>query len=83
MRVEVPSSEIASRKISNGDFQEFVDAGGYQNRKLWSDSGWQFIQESKIDAPPFWSRRDGGWQYEWIVRIDAASARLARLRESH
>ena len=66
MRVEVPASEIASRKISNGDFQEFVDAGGYQNRKLWSDSGWQFIQEGKINAPPFWSRRDDGWQYDGL-----------------
>jgi iron(II)-dependent oxidoreductase len=66
MRVEVSSSEIASRKISNDDFQEFVDAGGYQNRELWSDSGWQFIQESKINAPPFWSRRDDGWQYDGL-----------------
>ena len=32
-RTEVTTAEIASRKVSNGDFLEFVNAGGYSNRK--------------------------------------------------
>jgi ergothioneine biosynthesis protein EgtB len=66
MRTEVRAAEIASRKVSNGDFLEFVDAGGYKNENLWSDSGWRFIQEAKISAPPFWRRDNGEWQYQGL-----------------
>jgi ergothioneine biosynthesis protein EgtB len=66
MRIEVSEAEIASRKVSNGDFLEFVEAAGYENQKLWSDAAWQFIRESKINAPPFWSREDGGWKYDGL-----------------
>jgi gamma-glutamyl hercynylcysteine S-oxide synthase len=69
-RREVRPAEIASRKVSNGDFLEFLDAGGYKNENLWSESGWRFIQEAKISEPPFWRRKNGEWQYqglfEWI-----------------
>jgi iron(II)-dependent oxidoreductase len=66
MRTEVAAAEIASRKVSNGDFLEFVHAGGYEKEKLWNDAGWQFIRENKISAPPFWSRKDGEWQYNGL-----------------
>ena len=63
---EVAAAEIASRKVSNGDFLEFVNAGGYTSQKLWSDSGWRFIQDSNINGPPFWSRENGEWQYQGL-----------------
>jgi gamma-glutamyl hercynylcysteine S-oxide synthase len=66
MRADVAAFEIASRKVSNGDFLEFIDAGGYQNEKLWTDAGWKFIKENKLDAPPFWSRKDGEWRYDGL-----------------
>ena len=65
-RTEVMPAEIASRKVSNGDFLEFVNAGGYRNETLWSDSGWRFIQEGHISGPPFWSRENGEWQYKGL-----------------
>ena len=63
---EVAAAEIASRKVSNGDFLEFVNSGGYTNQKLWSDSGWRFIQDSNINEPPFWSRENGEWQHKGL-----------------
>jgi iron(II)-dependent oxidoreductase len=65
-RTEVAAAEIASRKISNGDFLEFVNEGGYENKKLWSDAGWKFIQAGKINGPPFWTRENGEWQYKGL-----------------
>jgi iron(II)-dependent oxidoreductase len=65
-RTEVRAAEIAARKVSNGDFLEFVDAGGYKNENLWTGSGWRFIQEGKISGPPFWSRDNGEWQYQGL-----------------
>ena len=65
-RTELTAAEIASRKVSNGDFLEFVNAGGYGNEKLWSDSGWRFIQQGNISGPPFWSRENGEWQFKCL-----------------
>jgi gamma-glutamyl hercynylcysteine S-oxide synthase len=66
MRTEVTAAEIASRKVSNGEFLEFVEAGGYGNEKLWSESGWRSIQEGKITQPPFWSRENGDRVYQGL-----------------
>ena len=66
MRAEVAAFEIASRKTSNGDFLEFVQGGGYEDEKLWTEAGWKFIRASKIKAPPFWRHRDGEWLYDGL-----------------
>jgi DinB superfamily len=41
MRVEVAAFEIAARKTSNGDFLEFVQGGGYEDQRLWTEGGWK------------------------------------------
>ncbi|MCB0711648.1 MAG: ergothioneine biosynthesis protein EgtB [Ignavibacteriae bacterium] len=61
-RVHLPSYRIGIAPVTNGEFLEFVDAGGYRNRELWSAEGWAFVTESEIDAPKYWFRNsDGGW----------------------
>jgi iron(II)-dependent oxidoreductase len=30
--------------VTNGEFLEFVEAGGYRQRQYWSDAGWQWIE---------------------------------------
>jgi len=34
---------IARRPLSNGDWQRFVEAGGYARRELWSAAGWRWL----------------------------------------
>ena len=58
---EVPSFELQSRKVSNGDFLEFVADGGYGREALWSAGAWQHLREHAIEQPPFWERRGGEW----------------------
>ncbi|MET0223541.1 MAG: SUMF1/EgtB/PvdO family nonheme iron enzyme, partial [Terrimicrobium sp.] len=51
-----------------GDFLEFLESGGYENEKLWSEAAWQSIREAQITAPPFWSRQDGEWRYDGLFK---------------
>ncbi|AFY68542.1 hypothetical protein Pse7367_0225 [Thalassoporum mexicanum PCC 7367] len=48
--------------VTRGQFQEFMDAGGYQDRALWSQSGWQWLQSQTepIDRPLYWH----SWQVD-------------------
>lgn len=50
--------------VTNGDYLEFMRAGGYSRRDLWSDAGWQWLSEAEVEAPKYWEREGD----EWCVR---------------
>ena len=35
---------IARAPVTNGEFLEFVEAGGYRERRFWSDEGWHWLE---------------------------------------
>ncbi|HKG91152.1 MAG TPA: ergothioneine biosynthesis protein EgtB [Gemmatimonadaceae bacterium] len=48
--------------VTNGDYAAFIDAGGYRERRWWSDAGWAWLQDAKVDAPKHWERSGAhGW----------------------
>ena len=50
---------MASFNVTNAQFLEFVEAGGYGIRDLWSPEAWEWLQSRKEDHPLFWSRNGG------------------------
>jgi ergothioneine biosynthesis protein EgtB len=60
-RVNVPAFEIDQYKVTNGQYLQFIDAGGYEDRSLWSAADWQWKIEQNISQPIFWKRRNSGW----------------------
>jgi iron(II)-dependent oxidoreductase len=59
--VQVPAFDIDLHSVTNGDFLWFVEAGGYSNRALWSDEGWAWIQQERVQHPAFWVRAGDRW----------------------
>jgi ergothioneine biosynthesis protein EgtB len=61
--VHVPAFDIDTLPVTNAQYLEFVAAGGYENRALWDDEGWEWIQAENVRHPAFWisqeSRRPG------------------------
>lgn len=55
--------KVSLRKnlVTNFEFIEFIEAGGYQNHELWLAEGWDFIQENKIEKPLYWHNKNGEW----------------------
>jgi gamma-glutamyl hercynylcysteine S-oxide synthase len=47
--------------VTNGEFAEFVDAAAYQHREWWSEAGWRWLQESRVECPKYWARSGSGW----------------------
>ena len=45
--------------VSNAEFLEFVEAGGYteEGRGWWSEEGWQHVQDLGVHGPRFWVGR--------------------------
>ena len=50
--------EIAGRRITNSEWREFTDAGGYRTPTLWLSDGWASVQQEGAAAPLYW-REDG------------------------
>jgi ergothioneine biosynthesis protein EgtB len=46
--------QIASRRVTNGEWREFVADGGYRNAGLWLSAGWDWVQREAITAPLYW-----------------------------
>lgn len=57
--------QIESGLVTNGEFIEFINAGGYENHMLWLSEAWDWVNENKISAPRYWKHEDGGewWHY--------------------
>jgi ergothioneine biosynthesis protein EgtB len=60
-RVTVPAFEIDVHSVTNADFLEFVEAGGYRTRDLWSADGWGWREHEHVEHPNFWERRSDRW----------------------
>ncbi len=59
------SFAIANRLTTNGEYIEFIEAGGYDHFKYWLSEAWTWVTENDIKSPEHWHLVDGLWyQYE-------------------
>jgi dimethylhistidine N-methyltransferase len=54
-RRELAPFQIGRYPVSNAAWQDFIDAGGYRLRQLWSDPGWSWRQDEDVQRPLYWS----------------------------
>jgi formylglycine-generating enzyme required for sulfatase activity len=52
---------LGSRPVTNGEYLEFVEAGGYARADLWLSDGWSAVQERRWNAPLYWIDVGGEW----------------------
>jgi iron(II)-dependent oxidoreductase len=60
-RVDVPAFTIDAYNVTNQEYLRFVVEGGYSNRSLWSDAGWEYISSQGRTRPIFWMNRGDTW----------------------
>jgi gamma-glutamyl hercynylcysteine S-oxide synthase len=71
--VQLPAFWIDTAPITNAAYLEFVEAGGYADRRHWSDEGWAWRTESGAEHPQFW-KPDGEWTRLRFGRIEKLPA---------
>jgi len=68
-RVWLEPFQLASRLVTNGEYLEFMEDGGYERPDLWLSMGWAKVRESllaendweKVNKPLYWYREGGAW----------------------
>jgi len=62
-RVYLNDVTLAGNLITNAEYQQFMDAGGYRNFRFWLADGWAWVNASHANAPLYWHCVDGQWHY--------------------
>ena len=65
----VPAFDVDRHNITNARFLEFVDAGGYQDERLWRPEDWSWRQREQVAHPLFWERHVGRWYWRGMFEI--------------
>ncbi len=83
--VGVPGFALDAYNVTNSQYLEFLRAGGYQDRNLWSESDWNWNTRMNVSHPGFWRRSSDRWHYrtmfeeiplplDWPVYVSHAEA---------
>jgi iron(II)-dependent oxidoreductase len=72
--VQVRSFQIARAPVTNAEFAEFTDDGGYDRRELWSESGWAWRERLNAKHPVYWQRAHGEAllhrEYDQVMQLE-------------
>ena len=62
-KVFLQSFKVRSSLVSNREYLEFMNDGGYQNFKYWHSEGWEWVNQNQIKSPLYWHHVDGAWHH--------------------
>lgn len=74
--VEMEPFRIARAPVTQGEFAEFVDAGGYDHPEYWSYGGRLWLRDANAKHPRYWRRDAGQWMQRCFNQYEA-------IREHH
>ncbi|NRD23651.1 ergothioneine biosynthesis protein EgtB [Winogradskyella litoriviva] len=68
-KVFVDDFEMNNHLVTNGDYLEFMESGGYSDFNLWLDEGWTWVNKNKVKAPLYWYNIDNTWHYYTLAGL--------------
>lgn len=70
-KVYVNPFKLSNRLVSNGEYLEFIEAGGYREAKYWLADAWYIIKNQQWQAPLYWEKMDNQW---WHMTLNGFQA---------
>lgn len=67
-QARLPEFQASRYLVSNSEFAEFVDAGGYSNDGHWEQEGLAWRNFAKAEHPTFWIKQDG-WKLRLMTEV--------------
>jgi len=65
-KVYLEPFQIASRLVTNAEYLEFMNDGGYDNPVLWLSDGYSVKEKENWKSPYYWEKRDDEW---WMITL--------------
>lgn len=60
-KVYLPDFSISPQLVSNGEFLEFMQQGGYEQFRFWHAEGWEWVKQHQVKAPLYWHLVNDQW----------------------
>jgi ergothioneine biosynthesis protein EgtB len=60
-KVYLNTFEISPNLVTNTEYLEFINSGGYHDFRYWHAAGWDWVNTNKIIAPMYWHLIEGNW----------------------
>jgi len=67
-RFEVEDFQASKYLVSNREFLEFVETGGYRQQDFWTEEGWRWLGFSQAQQPLFWIKQEGGYKFRTMAQ---------------
>ncbi|MGZ3777048.1 MAG: SUMF1/EgtB/PvdO family nonheme iron enzyme, partial [Mucilaginibacter sp.] len=65
-KVYLQDFEISSTLVTNGEYLQFINAGGYQDFRHWHAEGWDWVNKNHVTGPLYWHNINNTWhQYTY------------------
>ncbi|NHN37175.1 ergothioneine biosynthesis protein EgtB [Pseudomaricurvus alcaniphilus] len=68
-KVYLQGFEIAASLVTNGEYIEFMESGGYNTFSYWLDDGWTWLCANQINCPLYWTNIEGQWHYYTLAGL--------------
>ena len=65
-KVYLESFQLADRLVTNAEYLEFMQDGGYDNPVLWLSDGYSAREQQNWESPYYWEKRDDEW---WMITL--------------
>ncbi|WP_422859044.1 ergothioneine biosynthesis protein EgtB [Flagellimonas sp. S174] len=73
-KVYLHDYEISNKLVTNEEYIQFIEAGGYERFDLWHAEGWDWVQQNQIQAPLYWHKVDGEWHHYTAKGLEKVNA---------
>jgi iron(II)-dependent oxidoreductase len=77
--VTVAPFALAAATVTQSEYRAFVDAGGYGERRWWSQPGWAWREAAGASRPRHWLRDGSGWLVRRFDRLEPLAEDAAML----
>jgi ergothioneine biosynthesis protein EgtB len=65
-KVYLADYTISNTLVTNTEYLDFIQAGGYQDFRYWHAEGWDWVKNNQVTTPMYWYNIDGQWMhYTW------------------
>ena len=76
-KVYLEPFRISNKLVTNGEYLQFIEEGGYTKFNFWLAEGWDWVKTNHVQAPEYWHNIEGEWfQYtlQGLQKIDLHAA---------
>lgn len=68
-KVYLQDFSISQTLVTNGEYLEFINAGGYTDFRFWHSEGWDWVRNNHVQNPLYWHNIDGAWHHYTLAGL--------------